>query len=188
MYLASEEFKMNIYYTYAYLRADGTPYYIGKGKAYRAYVKEHGSVYPPKDKSRIVFLHKDVSENHALVYEMFYIGIFGRKDKGTEILRNKTDGGDRGGYIMTDAIRKNMSIAAKKRPNNQLGLVRTQEQLEHASKQQQAIPEEIRKVRSSLGGKCGKDKPKQQLQCSLCNKMVFKHLFDRHTLNNCLKY
>jgi len=179
---------MKIYYTYAYLRKDGTPYYIGKGKEFRAYVKEHGSVYPPKDKSRIIFLYKNISENQALAFEIFWIAVYGRKDKGTGILRNKTDGGDRGGYIITDEIRKKMSASAKSRPNNQLGLVRTKEQVEYASKQQQAIPKEIRQLRSSMGGKCGKNKPKKQLQCSLCNKMVFNHLFDRHISSNCLKY
>ncbi|HET8688708.1 MAG TPA: hypothetical protein VFM18_18995 [Methanosarcina sp.] len=52
---------MNIYYVYAYLRKDNTPYYIGKGKNGRAY-QNHITHRPPKDKSKIVFLETNLTE------------------------------------------------------------------------------------------------------------------------------
>lgn len=84
---------MDIYYIYAYLREDGTPYYVGKGKENRAYSKQR-SIHQPKDKSRIVFWHKDLSEEKAFELEKHYISLFGRKDQSTGILRNQTDGGE----------------------------------------------------------------------------------------------
>jgi hypothetical protein len=47
------------YYTYAYLREDGTPYYIGKGKAGRINNTLHTIHLPVKEERRI-FLKKNL--------------------------------------------------------------------------------------------------------------------------------
>ncbi len=91
------------YYVYAYLRKNGTPYYIGKGKGSRAWDKHRYKnkftgkicgILPPKDSTRIKILEENLTEVDALLVEQNYINVHGRIDLGTGILRNKTDGGD----------------------------------------------------------------------------------------------
>ena len=107
------------YYTYAYLREDKTPYYIGKGKGNRAYRRRKTDIKPPKDKSRILILKQNLTEEEAFKHEIYMIAVFGRKDLGTGILYNKTDGGD-GSSNPSVETRRKMSEAKKGRTNKPL--------------------------------------------------------------------
>jgi hypothetical protein len=82
-----------MFYTYLWLREDGTPYYVGKGSGNRAFTSWSHGVHKPVTKERIIVQEFD-SEEDAFEAEKFLISYYGRLDLGTGCLRNLTDGGE----------------------------------------------------------------------------------------------
>ena len=110
----------NRFYTYAYLREDRTPYYIGKGQGDRVYSRSRCDIKPPKDKSRIIYLKQNLTEAEAFKHEIYMIAVFGRIDLGTGILHNRTDGGEgASGRVIGKEQREKMSETMKGRTHSE---------------------------------------------------------------------
>ena len=113
--------KKDRFYVYAYLRTDGTPYYIGKGQLRRAH-QPHTRPGPkggvvnttPRDPNRIRFLQWGLTEDESFEWEEDLIDILGTIEFKTGCLLNFTSGGD-GLRDPTPSTRKRISESAKKR-------------------------------------------------------------------------
>ena len=136
------------YYTYAYLREDKTPYYIGKGKGNREYKRSRNDIRPPKDKSRVIYLKQNLTEEEAFKHEIYMIAVFGRKDLGTGILRNRTDGGEGvSGRILSQESRRKIS-EANKGNTNCLGKTHSEESRKKMSESQKGNTKMLGKTHS----------------------------------------
>ena len=112
------------YYVYAYIRSKdtatakaGTPYYVGKGKGERALAKHN--IQKPNNKAYIIVLYDNLTELWAFVLERKLISWYGRKDLGSGILHNRTDGGDGSSgrrITMSDTVKQKKSDALKGKP------------------------------------------------------------------------
>ena len=134
---------MNDFYTYAFLREDRTPYYIGKGQGRRIFNRQKKDIKAPKDKSRIIYLKQNLTEEEAFKHEIYMIDVFGRKDLGTGILRNMTNGGEGvSGWVPSEETR--IKIGEKNK-----GKKRTEEQKQKLREAQKNQSEETRRKKST---------------------------------------
>lgn len=109
------------YFIYMYSDQNDIPFYIGKGKGNRWRPSHHvhntRSHVSGKIKSigienvKVYFLYRDLTEEEAFKYERYYISVFGRKDNGTGILTNHTDGGEGSGYTPSEETKQKISEA-----------------------------------------------------------------------------
>lgn len=117
----NDEFR---FYVYAWQYPDGRTFYVGKGEGRREkslgrsrfFKRIVAKIRRSGGEPRVVRLQDGLREDDAFRLERSYIKLFGRRNIGTGVLANLTDGGEGlSGAIFSDATRAKLSAAAKLR-------------------------------------------------------------------------
>jgi hypothetical protein len=137
------------FYIYAFLRPDGTPYYIGKGAGNRINnTQSRRFKLPPKDQRKV--LAGGLTEPEAFEYEIALISLLGRKDQGTGCLRNLTDGGEGiSGAVHSPKVRAKISAAQSGRTRSP----ETRARMSAAQKGRTFSPEVLAKMSAAKAGR-----------------------------------
>ena len=158
---------MKDFYTYAYLREDRTPYYIGKGTGKRVYSKHRRSkikdgYFIPPEKNRILILKQNLTEEDAFKHEIYMIAVLGRKDNGTGILRNLTDGGEGVRNLSEESRRKIREANIGKTPSEE-----TRRKIREGNIGKTHSEESRRKMSAAKKGKTHSEEHKRKMSESL---------------------
>jgi len=147
----------------------GSPYYVGKGEGWRAYNHNARCIPMPKNRTAVLIVKQNMSEQEAFAEERRLISHYGRIDLKTGCLRNRTDGGEgasgrpvpdsarlknsltnkgkrrspatefKPGHVFSDEHRARLSAALKGRTNNPKGLLGRKHTPEAKAKMAEAL-------------------------------------------------
>ena len=111
---------MSDYYVYVhYKKSCGTPFYVGKGKGFRCTSKHGRNPFWKRIVAKhgliVKVVQSGIQEWYALELEKELIALHGRRQDGTGVLVNMTEGGEGvSGHIMSVESKSKISKASKK--------------------------------------------------------------------------